>query len=98
MPFFRVPMLEVSQDDALRIQKGVLGETEGNIVFSLVFNVFAVIPIESGILHSLEGNTSEEYSQYLCMAVIMVLFYPPTLRLAAGPLAGALELAFTFSH
>ena len=78
MPFFRVAMLEVSQDDALRIQKGVLGETEGNIVFSLVFNVFAVIPIESGILHSLEGNTSEEYSQYLCMAVIMVLFYPPT--------------------
>jgi len=61
MPFFRVTVLEVSQDDALRIQKSVLGETEGNMVFSLVFNVFAAIPIEPDILHGFEGNTSEEY-------------------------------------
>ena len=60
MPFFRVTMLKVSQDDALRIQKGVLGETEGNMVLSLVFNIFAVIPIEPGILHGLESNTLEE--------------------------------------
>jgi hypothetical protein len=60
MPFFRVTMLEVSQDDALRIQKGVLGETEGNMVSSLVFNVFAVIPIEPGTLHSLKSNTLEQ--------------------------------------
>jgi hypothetical protein len=53
-------MLEVSQDDAIRIQKGVLGETEGNMVFSLVFNVFVVIPIEPGTLHGREGNTLEE--------------------------------------
>jgi len=51
MPFFRVTMLEVSQNDALRIQKGVLGETEGNMVFSLVFNIFGVIPIKLGTFH-----------------------------------------------
>jgi hypothetical protein len=32
------------------------------------------------------------------MAVLMYLFYPPTLRLAAGALAGALELTFAFTH
>ena len=60
MPFFCVAMLDIFQDDALRIEKGVLGETEGNMVFSLVFNVFVVIPIEPGTLHGLEGNTLEE--------------------------------------
>jgi hypothetical protein len=59
MPFFCVTVPKVSQDDTLRIQKGVLGETEGNMVFSLVFNIFAVIPIKPGTLHGLEGNTLE---------------------------------------
>ena len=57
MPFFCVTVPEVSQDDAPRLQKGVLGETEGNMVFSLVFNVFAVIPVKPDILHRLEGST-----------------------------------------
>jgi len=59
MPFFCVTVPEVSQDDALRIQKGVLSETEANIMFTLVFNVFAVIPIKPGTLHGLEVSTSE---------------------------------------
>jgi hypothetical protein len=59
MPFFCVTVPGVSQDDALRIQKGVLGETEGHVVLSLVFNVFAVIPVKPGTLHGLEGNILE---------------------------------------
>jgi len=59
MSFFCVAVPDVSQDDAFRIQKGILGETEGNMVFSLVFNVFAVIPIKPGTLHGLKGNTLE---------------------------------------
>jgi hypothetical protein len=52
IPFFCVAVPDVLQDDALRIQKGVLGETEGNIEFSLVLNVLAVIPIKPGTLHA----------------------------------------------
>ena len=59
MPFFCVTVPKVSQDDAIWIQKGVLGETEGNMVFLLVFNVFAAIPIKPGTLHGLEVSTSE---------------------------------------
>jgi hypothetical protein len=73
-----VAVPDVLQDDALWIQKGVLCKTEGNMVFSLVFNVFAVIPIKPGTLHGLEGNTQEGSLQYHRMAVLMVLFYPPT--------------------
>jgi hypothetical protein len=78
MPFFCVTMLDVSQDDAFWVQKSVLGETEGNIMFSLVFNIFAVIPIKPGTLHGLQGNTLREFWQYHCMAIIMVHIYPPT--------------------
>jgi len=48
------------------------------MVFSLVFNVFAVILIKPGILHVLEGNNLGERLQYHCMVVFMVIFYPPT--------------------
>jgi len=51
MPFFCVAMLDIFQNDTLRIEKGVLGETESNMVFSLVFNIFGVIPIKLGTFH-----------------------------------------------
>jgi hypothetical protein len=51
MPFFCVTVPDISDDDALRIEKGVLGETEGHMVFSLVFNIFGVIPIKLGTFH-----------------------------------------------
>ena len=51
MPFFCVTVPDISQDDALRIQESILGETEGNMVFSLVFNIFGVIPIKLGTFH-----------------------------------------------
>jgi hypothetical protein len=51
MPFFCVAVPDILQDDALRIEKGVLGDTEGNMVFSLVFNIFGVIPCKLGTFH-----------------------------------------------
>ena len=54
MPFFCVAVADISHDDALRIEKGVLSETEGNMVFSLVFNIFVVIPVKPGMFHSLK--------------------------------------------
>jgi hypothetical protein len=59
VPFFCVAVADIFQDDALRIEKGVLGDTEGNMMFSLVFYIFGVIPIKPGTLHGLEGNTLE---------------------------------------
>ena len=58
MPFFFVTVPDILEDNAFWIQKSVLGETESNMVFSLVFDVFAVIPIKPGAFHGLEGNTA----------------------------------------
>jgi len=57
MPYLCVAVPDVLQDDALWIQKGVLGDTEGNMVFLLVLDIFGVIPIKPGASHGLEGNT-----------------------------------------
>ena len=61
MPFFCVAVPGILQDDALRIEKGVLGDTEGNMVFSLIFNIFGVIPNKLGTFHGFENNTFDRY-------------------------------------
>jgi hypothetical protein len=75
MPFFCVAVPDISQDDALRIEKGVLGETEGNMVFSLVFYIFGVIPIKLGTFHGLKLTPLNEDSNiyvwlFLCISSI----------------------------
>ena len=43
VPFLGVAMFEVSKDDALGVQEGTLGEAEGNMMFSLIFDIVRVI-------------------------------------------------------
>jgi hypothetical protein len=72
IPFLSVAVLKVSQDDTIGIQEGMLGDTEDEMVLSLIFKVFGVIPIEPDTLHiemlalkGREGNIKIWHSVWL---------------------------------
>jgi hypothetical protein len=76
MTFFCVAMPDISQDDALGIEKGVLGETKGNMVFSLDSYVFGVIPIKLGTFHDQKVTPLNDIGNIIVWPLLWSSFIP----------------------
>ena len=76
MPFFSVAVPWVSQDDTLGVQESMLGEAEGNVVFSLVLDVFGVIPVEPGTLHGEKIAPKGLWCNIIVWLSVWVLYCP----------------------